>query len=49
MTIPGPASDSALSPRLALESLVVDNPDLERLETLLGQFNIFKALGAVVT
>jgi len=47
VTIPGPASDSALSPLLALESLVVDNPYLERLETLLGQFNIFEALGAV--
>jgi hypothetical protein len=31
----------------ALEALVVDNPDLERLETLLGQFNIFEALDAV--
>lgn len=33
--------------RLALESLVIDNPDLERLEQLLGQFNIFEAVGAV--
>lgn len=33
--------------RSALESLVVDNPDLERLEQLLGQFNIFEAIGAV--
>lgn len=33
--------------RTALESLVVDNSDLERLEQLLGQFNIFEALGAV--
>lgn len=33
--------------RTALESLVVDNPDLERLEQLLGQFNIFEAIGAV--
>jgi PD-(D/E)XK nuclease superfamily len=31
----------------ALEALVVDNPDLERLEVLLGQFNIFEALRAV--
>jgi hypothetical protein len=31
----------------ALESFVVDNPDLERLESLLGQFNLFEALGAV--
>ncbi len=30
-----------------LESLVVDNPDLERLEALLDQFNIFEAIGAV--
>src|SRR5216684_6056912 len=30
-----------------LEALVVDNPDLERLEALLDQFNIFEALGAV--
>jgi hypothetical protein len=33
--------------RLALESLVVDNPDLERLETSLDQFNVFEALGVV--
>lgn len=33
--------------RAALESLVVDNPDLERLEALLGQFNVFEVLGAV--
>lgn len=26
---------------------MVDNPDLERLEALLGQFNIFEAIGAV--
>jgi hypothetical protein len=31
----------------ALETFVVDNPDLERLESLLGQFNLFEALGAV--
>ena len=31
----------------ALEALVVDNPDIERLEVLLGQFNIFEALRAV--
>jgi len=30
-----------------LESLIVDNDDLERLEALLDQFNIFEALGAV--
>lgn len=33
--------------RTALESLVVDNPELERLEVLLGQFNFFEVLGAV--
>lgn len=31
----------------ALAALVVDNPELERLEVLLGQFNVFEALGAV--
>lgn len=30
-----------------LEALVVNNPDLERLEALLEQFNIFEALGMV--
>ena len=30
-----------------LEAFVVDNPDLERLEALLDQFNLFEALGAV--
>jgi hypothetical protein len=33
--------------RLSLESLVVDNPDLERLEASLDQFNVFEALGVV--
>src|SRR6266446_4936147 len=34
--------------RLAqLEHLLVDNPDLEDLETRLGGFNIFEAIGAV--
>ena len=33
--------------RQALEALVVDNPNLERLEALLDQFNIFEAVGAV--
>jgi hypothetical protein len=31
----------------ALEELVIDNPDLERLETLVDQFNIFEAVGMV--
>ena len=30
-----------------LENLIVDNPDLERLEEVLNQFNIFEAVGAV--
>lgn len=33
--------------RAALEALVVDNDDLEELELLLGEFNIFEAIGAV--
>lgn len=32
---------------LALEKFLLDNPELERLETLLCEFNIFEALGAV--
>lgn len=35
----------SLRDRQALEALVVDNPDLERLEALLAQFNIFDAIG----
>lgn len=31
----------------ALEAFVVNNPDLERLEALLDQFNIFEAVGIV--
>lgn len=31
----------------AIEDLVVDNPDLERLEMLLDQFNMFEAIGAM--
>jgi hypothetical protein len=30
-----------------LESFLIDNPEFERLETLLDQFNIFEVLGAV--
>jgi len=33
--------------RALLEAFVVDNRDLERLEALLAEFNIFEALGAV--
>ena len=39
-----------LSPDLArpaLEALVLDNPELERLEALLDQFNLFEAVGVV--
>ncbi len=32
---------------LALEKFLLDNPELERLETLLCEFNIFEALGAI--
>ena len=32
---------------LALEKFLLDNPELERIETLLGEFNIFEALGAI--
>jgi PD-(D/E)XK nuclease superfamily len=40
-------SATAEADRKALEALVVDNPDLEHLEELLDQFNIFEAIGAV--
>ncbi len=33
--------------RKILEDFLIDNPDLERLEALLDEFNIFEALGAV--
>lgn len=33
--------------RKALEAFVVENEDLERLEAVLGQFNIFEAIGVV--
>lgn len=33
--------------RSVLEAFVTENPELERLESLLAQFNIFEALGAV--
>ena len=33
--------------RALLESFVVNNPELERLEALLAEFNIFEAVGAV--
>jgi len=33
--------------REVLEDFLIDNPDLERLEILLGEFNLFEALGVV--
>jgi hypothetical protein len=36
-----------LEERTLLEAFVVDNPDLEQLESLLAEFNIFEAIGAV--
>lgn len=39
--------DEVESDKKLLETFVVDNPDLERLESLLDQFNLFEALGAV--
>jgi len=36
---------SGLSDHAVLEELVIDNPDLEQLEALLNQFNIFEAIG----
>src|SRR5215212_7785715 len=44
----GEREDSAAeAERKALEALVVDNPDLECLEGLVGRFNVFEAMGAV--
>lgn len=40
-------TDQQLTDRQALEALLVDNPELEQLERLLDQFNIFEAIGAV--
>lgn len=41
------SDNSEIESHALLESFVVDNSELERLEQLLGQFNIFEALGAV--
>lgn len=38
---------NSLSDRERLEELIVDNPDLEQLEALLDEFNIFEAIGVV--
>ncbi|HZP23916.1 MAG TPA: PD-(D/E)XK nuclease family protein [Terriglobales bacterium] len=40
-----PAASEDTADRRALEALVIDNPDLERLEELLDEFNIFEAAG----
>src|SRR6266568_8176005 len=41
------SNNDAAADRKALEAFVVDNRELERLEDLLIQFNIFEAIGAV--
>lgn len=38
---------TAAEQKALLEAFVVDNPELERLEDLLSEFNLFEALGAV--
>lgn len=43
----GNSSDRIKEDIQLLQDLVVDNPELERLESLLDEFNIFEALGAV--
>ncbi len=40
-------TDPVAEQRHALESFLLDNPDLERLESLLDQFNIFEAIGVI--
>ncbi len=40
-----PTGGDEAADRKALEALVIDNPDLERLESLLDEFNIFEAAG----
>ncbi|HLZ68885.1 MAG TPA: PD-(D/E)XK nuclease family protein [Dehalococcoidia bacterium] len=40
-----PAAGDEAADRRALEALVIDNPDLEWLEVLLDEFNIFEAAG----
>lgn len=40
-------TDSVMEEYNLLQALVVRNPDLERLESMLDRFNIFEALGAV--
>jgi hypothetical protein len=45
MTLEKPSTEEDL--RKSLETFVVDNADLERLESLVNQFNIFEAVGVV--
>lgn len=47
MVFDSPQQATVDNDRRALEEFVVNNPELEQLETVLGQFNIFEALGAV--
>ena len=39
--------DKALEPKALLERFIVNNAELEQLESLLNQFNIFEAVGMV--
>jgi hypothetical protein len=39
--------DGQLSDQAVLETFLIENPDLERLELLLDEFNLFEALGVV--
>ena len=39
--------DQSANQLQSLNDLIINNPDMERLESLLAQFNIFEALGAV--
>ena len=45
--VQGTAAKSRGGDRAALEALVVDNRELDRLEALLANFNIFEALGVI--
>ena len=40
-------TEAVLSSQEALEAFLIDNPDLEQLEGLLAEFNLFEALGVV--
>lgn len=45
--MPSEAPDAVKEQRKSLEQFVLDNTDLERLESLVTQFNIFEAVGVV--